>query len=345
MTRVGDWIIRRTEADGPSDRAVATALVELAKPGITKMVGLTAGFGFAAGMLGGAGRAALHPARASDIAVALAACVVGTALSSAGANALNQWWEAPRDARMERTRNRPVPSGRVDSATACSWGLFLSVLGAVVLGLGAGPAAALLAMATVVTYVFVYTPSKPRTVWNTLIGAVPGAVPPMIGTASAAWVAGEKGLGALGDPMGWALLGLLAAWQIPHFLSIAWRYRQDYARGGFRMLPSVGGPGGWGERATGPVALAGALVLMAASVVPGLVSATAASDAGVVSGVRWVYVIAAVISGAVYCGLCARLMVRRTDGAARGVFVASIVHLPVLMLALVADLAGGVLVG
>jgi protoheme IX farnesyltransferase len=200
-------------------------------------------------------------------------------------------------------------------------------------------------MATVVTYVFVYTPSKPRTVWNTLIGAVPGAVPPMIGTASAAWVAGEKGLGALGDPMGWALLGLLAAWQIPHFLSIAWRYRQDYARGGFRMLPSVGGPGGWGERATGPVALAGALVLMAASVVPGLVSATAASDAGVVSGVRWVYVIAAVISGAVYCGLCARLMVRRTDGAARGVFVASIVHLPVLMLALVADLAGGVLVG
>lgn len=152
--------------------------------------------------------------------------LAGTALVAGGTNALNQWWESDLDARMARTRRRPIPGGRIGRSSALLFASAISVLGIAWLSVAVNPIAGLLALVTLASYLFVYTPLKTRTTLCTVIGAAPGAVPPMIGYVAAT--------GSI-DPVAWSLFGLLFAWQLPHFLALSWIYREDYGRGGFRM--------------------------------------------------------------------------------------------------------------
>ena len=298
------------------DRARLGALVEATKPRITKMVAVTAGVGFLAGAVG-------RSWTFTDFLVSGAGCLLGTALSSGGANTLNQWMERDRDARMHRTRSRPLPSGRVTPARALAAGVVLSLAGLGVLWAAAGPVAALVSLATIVTYLAVYTPLKPVTPLATLIGAVPGALPPLIGWVSAR---PEAGFAALSDPGAWALFLIMFVWQVPHFLAIAWMYREDYARGGYRVLPAVD-PSGWGTSA--------AILVWTAVLVPVTVAPAALMRDGPGPG----YVAVALVTGVAFLALAVRLCRQRTRELARATFVASIIHLPVLLVVLVADTA------
>lgn len=156
--------------------------------------------------------------------------LAGTALVAAGSMVLNQYLEREEDARMKRTENRPLPSGRMRPGEALMLGVFFSVTGLIALAFGVNFLSALLAALTLVVYLFLYTPLKKKTPLCTLAGAFPGAVPPMIGWAA---VKGELGVAA------WILFAILFLWQLPHFFAIAWIYREDYARAGFRMLSVV----------------------------------------------------------------------------------------------------------
>jgi len=156
--------------------------------------------------------------------------VVGTMLSSAAAATWNQLFESKRDAKMSRTKDRPVPSGRISTLHAFVVGVILTYCGLSILAVGANLAAAGVSLITILTYVFVYTPLKPRTSFNTFVGAIVGAFPPILG-----WVA------AVGSLSGgaWIIAGILFLWQIPHFMALAWKYKDDYEHGGFTMLPSL----------------------------------------------------------------------------------------------------------
>ena len=156
--------------------------------------------------------------------------MLGTALAAAGSMALNQVLEADRDARMERTQKRPLPAGAIGRRAALVFGLVAASLGLAVLTVRATAVTALLGLTVVLVYTLVYTPLKPRTPLCTLVGAVCGAIPPMMGWAAT---------GAALSFGAWLLAGVLFLWQIPHFLALAWLYREDYERGGFRMLPVV----------------------------------------------------------------------------------------------------------
>lgn len=156
--------------------------------------------------------------------------VLGTSLSAAGAATLNQWLEKDADAKMARTRERAIPSGRVIPRQALLFGFTLSFVGCCILFFGVNLLGGLLNLATVIIYLFIYTPLKKLTVWNTVVGAVPGALPPVIGCVVAE---GEISLLAM------CLFLIIFLWQMPHFYAIAWTYRKDYARGGFLMLSTV----------------------------------------------------------------------------------------------------------
>lgn len=195
---------------------LASDLLELAKPRITALVTLTTAAGFAVAIPYGAFPWALF-----------AHAVIGTALVSGGSAALNQLVERELDARMRRTARRPLPAGRRTPSLAAAWGSLLAVAGTLQLALYVNLLTAAVALATLVCYVAVYTPMKTRTAFATVVGAVPGAAPPVIGWTAAT---GELGLGA------WLLFALLFLWQLPHFLSIAWLYREDYRRAGMHLL-------------------------------------------------------------------------------------------------------------
>lgn len=156
--------------------------------------------------------------------------LLATALLAAGTGALNQWWERETDARMRRTSVRPLPAGRVRSSSALAYATGLTVAGLVYLLVGVNPLSFALGAGTVVAYNFIYTPLKTRTWWSTVIGAFPGAVPPLLG-----WAALRNEVG----PEAWVLFGILFLWQFPHFYAIAWMYREDYGRAGIRMLPVI----------------------------------------------------------------------------------------------------------
>ncbi len=263
--------------------------------------------------------AALTRAWSWELALLGVATLVGTALSAAGANAINQWMERERDGRMDRTKGRPIPSGRV-SAGAVLWsGIALSVVGVGVL-LFAGIAPALVSLACVVSYVAVYTPMKTRTTLSTFVGAIPGALPPLIGTTAAL----GGGVEALRDPMGLSLFAIMFVWQLPHFLAIAWMYREDYEAGGYVMLPSVDADG----RVT-----ATAMTLWSWALIP----ATLLPAVFMPERVGMVYPWLAVLTGVGYSVLCARLAMTRRREDARRVFFASIAHLPLLLLVLVGE--------
>ncbi len=233
--------------------------------------------------------------------------VLGTALAAAGSMALNQRLEMHRDARMERTRARPLPAGHLHPATATTVGILTALLGVLTLALGTGLRPTLLAAAVVLLYTLVYTPLKPRTSANTLIGAVCGAIPPMIGWAAAR---GELGVGA------WLLFAVLFLWQVPHFLALAWMYRADYARGGFRMLPAEDPDG----HLTGLAA-----VLHTAALAPIPLLATLHGLAGWISAAGGVVLVGWLLSAAV------RMAQQRSDASARRLFLSTLGFLPLVL--------------
>ncbi len=239
--------------------------------------------------------------------------LVGTALVAAGTNAFNQLRERDVDARMQRTRRRPLPSGRVSPRAAGAFAGVISVVGVAYLGLAVNLLTAGLAAFTLASYVLLYTPLKRTTSLNTLIGAVPGALPIVGG-----WTAAG---GAVG-PAVLALFWILFLWQLPHFLALAWIYRDDYRRGGLAML-AVEDPDG---QRTGWMALLYALALVPVSLVPTLVGVTGAR-----------YFVGALVLGVAYVAASAALTRAATTARAWRVFAASIVYLPALLTLMVLD--------
>jgi protoheme IX farnesyltransferase len=239
--------------------------------------------------------------------------VAGTALVAAGAAVLNQVVERDTDALMRRTRGRALPDGRVLPGDARLFGIALSVGGLALLAAGRHLTAAGLALVTLILYLAIYTPLKRRTSLATLVGAVPGALPPLIG-----WSASHGSI-TLG---GAALFAIVFLWQIPHFMAIAWMYRDDYAKAGFPMLPVID-PGG---RRAGRQAVVYAAALVPVSAVPALVG---------VSGMAYLIVAMALGIGLLY--LAADFAATRTDRSARRLFFGSITYLPILWIAMIAD--------
>lgn len=179
----------------------------------------------------------------------------GTTCAAFGCGVLNQWWEREADARMERTRDRPLASGRIQPWAGLTYGCALVLVGLFLLYWQVSLEVMLLTLATVLLYILAYTPLKRRTPWATELGAIPGALPPLIG-----WVAAGAGFSS----MGWILFAILFAWQLPHFMAISWMCRADYAAGGFRML-SVDDPSG---RRVAVKALLWSVVLVGVSLLP-----------------------------------------------------------------------------
>ncbi len=239
--------------------------------------------------------------------------LVGTGLAAGSANALNQLWERRRDGRMDRTRNRPIPTGRISPGHAFLFGIALAYGGTAILAMGTNLVAAGLAIANVLAYVLIYTPLKPRTTLNTLVGAVCGAVPPMIG-----WSAATGGI----ETGAWVLAAILFVWQIPHFLSLAWMYRDDYARGGFRMLPSHDPDG----TLTGIASVCAALLLA-----PLCLLAVLAGAGGVV------FAFGGAALTVWFAWMTFRFLRDRTDQRARSAFFASLIFLPMTLILLVID--------
>lgn len=286
-------------------RQLLTDLAELTKVRITLMVVITAGIGYLLGMRGSA-------SLSSGWLTAVAA-LAGTALACMGASTLNQVYERDTDGRMHRTRHRPIPAGRVSMRRALLLGLVLGALGVGLLALLTTAAAAAVATATIFSYVLIYTPMKRLHSTSLIVGAVPGALPPVIGYAAAT---GQLGLA------GWLVFAIMFIWQVPHFLAIAWLYREDYARGGFPMLP-VTDPSG---RVTFAQMLLWCLLLIPVSLLPTVHGYSGATYAAV----------------AMACGLgfmaCAVLLVLRRERLhARLTFFASLIYLPLVLAALVID--------
>jgi heme o synthase len=239
--------------------------------------------------------------------------LVGTALCAASAAILNQLLEKQYDARMQRTANRPLPTGRISERHALFLGVATGILGGVYLLVFVNWLTALLGAATLTSYVLVYTPLKRMTTLNTIVGAIPGAVPPMMG-----WTAVT---GSLATPA-FALFGILFVWQIPHFLAIATLYREDYRRGGFRMLP-VDDPD---LRRTARQILLYSATLFPVSLFP------------VMAGVAGrIYTVSAVVLGVIFFAFAFSCANRRTRAEARRLFFASIIYLPVLLAILMMD--------
>ncbi len=287
-------------AEGPL-RGRAADYKELLKPGISGFVTATAAAGY---LLGAAGPPAPVP---------LVGLLVGTALTAGGSGALNHLIERDLDARMERTRGRPLPAGRVRPGVVLVYGLALVGAGLGVLGATTNALTTGLALATVALYVFAYPPLKRRTVHNTLVGAVPGALPILGGVTAAT--------GAL-DAVGAAVFALLFLWQLPHFYALAWMYRADYARGGFRMLPGVEPSG----RATGALALVATLALLVVGLLP-----TALGAAG------WLYLVGMAGLGTAFTLPAFAFFSEPNDGRARRLLLASIFYVPVFLALVVVD--------
>ena len=287
-----------TAAAVAGSRSALVAYLTLTKPRIAFMVLLATAVGYALGARQGA-----------QVAVVMAT-LLGTALVAGGAGVWNQVAERARDARMRRTARRPLPLGEVGVLPAALFGTVLTVAGVGLL-LWVKPLAALVALGTFVLYVAVYTPMKPWTTLNTMVGAVPGALPPVIGWAAAT---GQVGLEA------WSLFLIMFLWQFPHFLAIAWIYREDYARGGHRMLPSVDPDG----TLTGRQATAYALTLIPCGLMPTILGLAGP-----------VYFVGALALGLFYALCAVRFWRNVSDRSARRLLRASFLYLPAILLLLV----------
>jgi protoheme IX farnesyltransferase len=242
----------------------------------------------------------------------LVAVCLGTALVASGAAAINQVSERDTDRLMARTRLRPVADGRMGALEGRVVAAALSGAGLGALWLTAGPPATLVALATLMSYAVVYTPLKRRTSLATVVGAVPGALPPLIGWAGAG--------GSLAEPVAWALFLIMFLWQLPHFLAIAWRYREEYAQAGLPMLPVVDGDGAL----TGRQAALWAATLVPFSLLPFLLGRTGP-----------VYAAGALLLGILQFVVAVQFAIARNDHTSRRLFYASITYLPLLWLLMV----------
>jgi len=239
--------------------------------------------------------------------------LLGTALVASGASALNQLIERQHDAKMRRTRQRPLPSGRMQAPTVLKLGCLLAGCGLAYLAWAVNLITAGLGLASLVSYLFIYTPLKRITWLNTAVGAIPGALPPLMGwTAAAGRLSGE----------GWALFAILAFWQLPHFLAIAWIYREEYARAGFIMLPNVDPTG----QRTGRQAVAHTLGLLPVSLCPFLFKLSGA-----------IYLGGALTLGLVFLWFAVQFSRHLTISRARQLFYVSILYLPLLLAVMVLD--------
>jgi protoheme IX farnesyltransferase len=248
----------------------------------------------------------------SRLAVVLAT-LAGTGLVAGGASAFNQLIERRTDGLMKRTRLRPLPDGRLGPPEAAIVAAALSLAGLLILAVGANPLAAAVALTTLLTYAVVYTPLKLRTSFATVVGAIPGALPPVIGWAAAR--------GALSEGA-WVLFGIVFLWQLPHFLAIAWIYRDDYAKAGFPMLPVIEPDG----RSTGRQAALYAAALLPLSLAPTLLGMTGQ-----------VYFAGALVLTLAFAGLAVRFAATRSIPDARLLFFASIIYLPLLWILMIGD--------
>ena len=288
-------------APTPRARGILGIWAELTKVRLNALVLVTTAVGFALATIG-----PLDWAR-------LAWTCAGTALAAASASLFNQLFERRRDALMLRTRGRPLPAKQITAPTVFVAAMLTGYAGAALLGLQVGLMPAALAAINILLYAILYTPLKPRTTFNTLIGAVCGAIPPVIG-----WTAVTGQL----DPGAWLLGGLLFVWQLPHFLALAWMYREDYARGGHAMLP---------VRDDGGEITAQVIVLTTLPLVPLGLSMTALGLTGV-----WSAAISLIL-GLLFIAASVAFFRSRSDRNARRVFLASISYLPLVLLAMTLD--------
>jgi protoheme IX farnesyltransferase len=284
-----------------TEKSTFAVFCDLVKVRLTFLVLLTTVVGFYIGTRG-----------AMDLAL-MTHALLGTALLACGAAALNQLCEREHDAKMRRTENRPLPSGRLQPETVLLFGGLCSVAGLVYLAFAVNLLTAAIGAVTLASYVFVYTPLKRVTWLNTAVGAVPGALPPLMGwTAARGELAGE----------GWALFAILFFWQIPHFLAIAWMYRDEYAKAGFVMLPSVD-PDGF---RTGRQAVSHTLGLLTVSLLPFLFRLAGP-----------LYALGALVLGTLFLGCAWQFSRQLTRVRARALFFASILYLPLLLGLMVLD--------
>jgi len=274
------------------------AYIELTKPRITWLILMSAGIGYFFG------------ARISGAPgwhwLALFHTILGTGLIASGTAALNQWMEREADAKMRRTQARPLPSGRLTARNALLFGIAISAAGFVELAFGVNLLTGLLGLFTLASYLFVYTPLKQRSPHSTTLGAIPGAMPPLIGYAAAS--------GTL-NADAWILFAILFLWQFPHFYAIAWMYREDYERAGIRMLPVVEPDG----ESTARQIFLYSLILLPISLIPSLFAMTGN-----------LYLVGAIAIGSYYVYMSTRVRFQRTRQQARRVLLASIVYLPAL---------------
>jgi heme o synthase len=283
-----------------SDRSSLTlaekfsAYAELTKPRITFLVVLTAAAGFCMGSSSGI-----------DF-LKLLNMSLGIALLSSGLSTLNQYFERDLDRLMRRTQARPLPTGKLLPIEAVIFGLLLSLIATVYLALLINPLSALLGVATFASYLFVYTPLKTKTTLSTVLGAFPGAMPPLIG-----WVAATGNV----TVEAWILFAILFLWQFPHFLAIAWMYREDYARAGIKMLPVVEPEG----RVTGQQIITYTVMLVPVSLLPSVIG---------ISGS--IYMVGALLLGIGFLYFSAKAALVRTAWQARQLLLASVIYLPLL---------------
>jgi len=274
-------------------------LAELVKARLTLLVLLTTAVGFYLG------------SESPINYMALFHVFFGTAAAAAGAAALNQWWERRADALMRRTRTRPIPAGRMRPLQAFILGIALSVFGVGYLAIVCNALSAALAAITIAIYILAYTPLKRASTANTAVGAIPGAIPPMIGWAAAR---GSIGAGA------WSLFAIVFLWQLPHFFAIAWMYREDYSRAGFRMISSDDSSG---ERSASQSVFFCILLL----VIAGLPAFLGIAN--------FVYLGVELLLGGLFTAVAMRFLRMRNTSAARSLFIVSIAYLPLLFAALV----------
>jgi len=266
----------------------------LTKPRITWLILMSTGVGYFFGARGG-----WHW-------LTLFHTILGTGLIASGTAALNQWYEREADGKMRRTQARPLPSGKLSANKALIFAILISIAGFAELYLAVNPLTALLGLFTLLSYLFIYTPLKQRSPHSTTIGAIPGAMPPLIGFAAASgtltWDA-------------WILFAILFLWQFPHFYAIAWMYREDYERAGIRMLPVVEPDG----ESTARRILLYSLILIPISLIPKFLSMTGN-----------IYLFGALAIGLLFLYAGFRITFDRTRQQARRVLLASVVYLPVL---------------
>lgn len=279
------------------------AYIELTKPRITWLILMSTGVGYFFG---------LDRSAAFDWLL-LVHTIVGTALIASGTAALNQWWERESDKLMRRTASRPLPMGLMSPQRALWFGIVLAAAGALELAIWVNPLSALLGIITLAGYLFVYTPMKSRTHLSTVVGAIPGAMPPLMGYAASS---------GLLDREAWSLFFILFVWQFPHFLAIAWMYRDDYARAGIRMLPVVEPDG---------LSTSRQIILYASTLIPISMFPFLFGMSGKI------YLAGALLLGFWFLYTGVRVAFDRSNARARTVLLASVIYLPLIYGLMVLD--------